>query len=126
VRDDPIIRRGRERADDAERRDRHEAVSNRRQPILRPPSKRITISAGIATLTTVSFPTASDGKASDTKAAATSGAATRIENRPLSFVISSARARPAETKRTSAPKEETSFIEAPSATPGSQTFPAFP
>ena len=86
------------------RRSARRESRKRRQPIERPPSKRITISATRRDphRRSRSRPRA-DGKMSDAMAAATrNGAAAGIENRSLSFVVSSATARPAATSRIAA------------------------
>ena len=77
----------------------------RRQPIERPPSKRITISATVATRITVSVETTSRGKMSEATAATTrNGAAAGTEMRSLSLLAKSAATSAAETSRIPAPK----------------------
>ena len=102
--------RGRERADDAEEGDRHRRRrGTRRQPIERPPSKRITISATVATRITVSFESTSRGKMSEATAATTrNGAAAGTEMRSLSLLAKSAAVSPAATRRMPPPKVVTS------------------
>ena len=67
------------------------ATRKRRRPIDVPPSKRITISATVATRSTVEIGSRSDEKMSDATAAATrKNAAGGTEVRALSFAVSSA------------------------------------
>jgi hypothetical protein len=82
---------------------------NRRQPIPRPPSKRITISATVATWTTVFVETSRLGKRSEAIAATTRhGAANGIEIRCTSFVVKRATATAPATSRIQPPKTVTS------------------
>ena len=85
---------------------------NRRQPIERPPSKRITISATVAIRITVSFESTSPGKMSEATAATTrNGAAAGTEMRSLSLLAKSAAVRPAATSRIPPPKVVTSSMD---------------
>ena len=86
-----------------------QAACRRRRPIAEPPSKRITISATVATRSTVRIETSSCEKRSEATAAASrKSAGAGTETRSLSFEVRSAADNAAATSRISAPNEATS------------------